>query len=228
MNGPHDLGGQMGFGPVAPETDEPIFHAPWESRALALTLAAGSLGHWNIDRSRHARESLPSSVYFSSSYYEIWTRGLEVLLDEAGLVGVDEIAASRSLRDPAPTNRPTLAAERVAPTIAAGSPYTRASSTAPAFVEGQRVRTINDHPTGHTRLPRYARGRVGTVESVNGSFVFPDTNAATNVAGDPDPQWCYTVVFDAAELWGRSADPRSTVSIDAFEPYLVAVTETAP
>jgi nitrile hydratase len=219
VNGPQDLGGQMGFGLVAPEPekDEPIFHEPWEARALALTLTAGALGHWNIDVSRHARESLPPAVYYGSSYYEIWTLGLERLLADAGLVGDDELAAGSALHPAAATARPPLAAAQVGPSLAAGSPYTRPTSAPPRFGAGQRVRTINDHPTGHTRLPRYARGVEGTVERVHGCFVFPDTNAA----GDPDPQWCYTVTFAAADLWGRSADPRSTVSIDAFEPYLV-------
>jgi nitrile hydratase len=206
----------MGFGPVAPEIDEPIFHAVWESRALALTLAAGSLGHWNIDISRHARESLPPAVYYASTYYEIWTRGLEQLLLNADLVGGDELAAGRALHPPAPTNHPALRADQVASMLATGSPYTREPAKPARFAAGQRVRTINDHPSGHTRLPRYARNTEGTIESVCGCFVYPDTNSL----GEPDPQWCYTVVFAATDLWGRSADPRSTVSIDAFEPYL--------
>lgn len=209
----------MGFGCVAPETDEPIFHAPWESRVLALSVAAGRLGHWNTDISRHARESLPPSTYYSSSYYEIWVRGLEVLLVDSKLVAVDELAAGRALHPPAPTNRPVLRAEQVASTLAAGSPSTREPAHPARFTTGQRVLTINDHATWHTRLPRYARRTEGTIERVLGCFVYPDTNAL----GDPDPQWCYTVVFAATDLWGRSADPRSTVSIDAFEPYLEPV-----
>jgi nitrile hydratase beta subunit len=210
----------MGFGSVAPEPErsEPLFHAPWEPRVLALTLAVGALGHWNIDRSRHARESLPPADYYNSSYYEIWRRGLEALLVDAGLASTDELVSGRAAGAPAPPNRPVLQAVEVKPMLAAGAPYTRAPATPARFTPGQRVRTNNDHPAGHTRLPRYARGHVGAIEAVRGCFVFPDTNAA----GDPDPQWCYTVVFDARELWGRSADPRSTVSIDAFEPYLDA------
>lgn len=216
MNGPQDLGGQMGFGAVAPEIDEPLFHEPWESRALALTLAAGALGHWNIDISRHARESLDPATYYASSYYEIWTRGLERLVVDAGLVGADELAGGRAIRPPASTNRPRLNATDIAPMLASGSPYDREPSNPARFAVGQRVRTINDHPTGHTRLPRYARNCIGTIERVHGCMVFPDSNSV----GDPDPQWCYAVVFSATDLWGRSADPRSSVSIDAFEPYL--------
>ncbi len=216
MNGPHDLGGQMGFGAVAPELDEPVFHATWEARSLALTLAVGSLGHWNIDISRHARESLPPAVYYGSTYYEIWARALEQLLMDADLVGADELAAGRALHPPAITNHPTLRVENVAAMLASGSPYTRDVSQPARFAAGQHVRTINDHPTGHTRLPRYARNADGTIERVVGCFVHPDANAL----GAPNPTWLYTVVFRAADLWGRSADPNSTVSIDAFEPYL--------
>ena len=84
MNGPHDLGGQMGFGPVSPEVDEPYFHAEWEKRALGLTLSGGALGAWTIDESRHARENIPPAAYLSASYYEIWIRALEVLLERHG------------------------------------------------------------------------------------------------------------------------------------------------
>ena len=86
MNGPQDLGGQMGFGPVAPEKDEPLFHADWEKRALGMTIAAGAMGHWNIDESRHARESLHPADYYSSTYYEIWTKALEILLERHGFI----------------------------------------------------------------------------------------------------------------------------------------------
>jgi nitrile hydratase subunit beta len=220
VNGPQDLGGQMGFGPISPEpeTTEPLFHAAWERRALALSLAAGALGHWTTDRSRFTRESLPPLVYYSSSYYEIWVRALINLLEQEGLVSAREVAEGRTIDPPAPTKRPPLTAELVAPTIAKGSPYLRESSAEAQFAVGQPIVTINHHPTGHTRLPRYARGRRGRIESVRGVFVYPDAMAH----GPDNPQWCYTIVFDATELWGAQADPHSTVSIDAFEPYLQA------
>jgi nitrile hydratase subunit beta len=221
MNGPQDLGGQMGFGPINPEPEstEPLFHSPWERRALAVSLATGALGHWTTDRSRFTRESLSPAVYYSSSYYEIWIRALINLLHQEGLVSPQELAEGRAIDPAAPTKRPPLKAELVAPTMAKGSPYRRESNTTPQFVVGQSILTINHHPVGHTRLPRYARGRRGRIESVRGVFVYPDAMAH----GPDNPQWCYTVVFDATELWGPSADPHSTVSVDAFEPYLKAV-----
>ena len=218
MNGPHDLGGQMGFGPVAPETDEPIFHADWEKRALGLTLSSGALGAWNIDESRHARENIPPAAYLGASYYEIWIRALEVLLARHGFVEPEEIDAGRKLAEGRAPAR-ILEAGLVPGVLARGGPCDRPVEKAPKFAEGQRVRTRNINPGRHTRLPRYARGRMGIVEAVQGSFVFPDDNA--HGRGE-NPQWVYTVVFDGAEIWGEDAAPGLTVSIDAWESYLVA------
>ena len=210
----------MGFGPVSPEleTAERVFHAPWEARALALTMAAAALGHWSTDGSRFARESLTPAVYYASSYYEIWIRALTNLLVDKGLITLPELASSKGIDPPRLTMRPRLHPEAVAGMLAKGSPYNRPNPAPPLFQPNDPVQTINDHPRGHTRLPRYARARRGVIESVRGSFVFPDANAH----GPDNPQWCYTVVFEARELWGESADPNSTVSIDAFEPYLRA------
>ena len=116
-----------------------------------------------------------------------------------------------------PTPNRVLYADDVPAALARGGPYDRPIDTAPRFAAGDRVRARNINPTGHTRLPRYARGKVGVIESVHGGFVFPDTNA--HGKGE-DPQRLYTVVFTARELWGDYADPTLTVSIDAFEPYL--------
>ncbi len=216
MNGAHDLGGQMGFGPVVPEPNEPPFHADWERRALAITLACGAMGHWSIDASRHARESLHPLDYLSSSYYEIWTKALERLLQAHGFVTAEELAARRALSPPKTPNRVLTAAE-VAAALAAGSPSERPSTQPARYAVGARVRLANDHPAGHTRVPRYARGRVGTVERVHGMHVFP--NSSAHGLGE-NPQWLYTVAFDARELWGRAADPQLTVSIDAWETTL--------
>jgi nitrile hydratase len=216
MNGPHDLGGQMGFGPVAPEKDEPYFHAQWEKRALGVTLTAGAMGHWTIDESRHARESLHPADYYSSSYYEIWIKALETLLKRHGFVTGEELAAGRAIGTGTMPKR-VLKAENVAAVLAKGGPCDRPVDAPARFMAGDRVRTKNFNPTGHTRLPRYARGKNGVVEAVRDGFVFPDTNA--HGAGE-SPQRVYTVAFSAAELWGEGADPTLTVSIDAWESYL--------
>lgn len=199
MNGAHDMGGVHGFGPVVPEVDEPYFHADWERNVLGLVLALGAGGKWNIDMSRHARENRPPGEYLSLSYYEIWLAGLERLLEDRGL----------------PTR--VLRADEVPGVLARGGPANREPTRTARFAVGDAVRTLNLNPHGHTRLPRYARDKVGVVERVHGFHVFPDVNATG--AGE-DPQWLYLVRFTGTELWGPDGDPTSSVSIDAFEPYL--------
>lgn len=216
MNGPHDLGGQMGFGPVAPEKDEPYFHGDWERRALGVTLTAGAMGHWSIDESRHARENLRPADYYSSSYYEIWIKALETLLQRHGFVTAEELQAGHA-RSVGTTPKRKLAAENVAAALAKGGPCDRPVTGAPKFKAGDWVRTANINPTGHTRLPRYARNKVGVIDAVREGFVFPDTNAHGN---GEQPQWVYTVLFDGPEIWGEGSDPTLTVSIDAWESYL--------
>lgn len=216
MNGPQDLGGQMGFGSIAPERDEPIFHADWEKRALGLVIAAGSMGHWSIDESRFARENRNPSDYYCSSYYEIWIKGLEAVLLKHGFVTPADLAAGEPV-DPAPSPRRVLHADAVPALVARGSPYDRPLLAAPRFAPGDRVRTRSINPTGHTRLPRYARGKVGEIIAAHGGFVFPDDNA---VGPANAPQHLYTVRFAATELWGPESDPWSEVSIDAWESYL--------
>jgi nitrile hydratase subunit beta len=216
MNGAHDLGGMMGFGPVAGEPEGLLFHADWEKRVLALTLALGSLGEWNIDMSRHARESLHPADYLTSSYYEIWLKGLEKLIVARGLATRDELASGSALAPPKPTRLP-LAALDVAPILAKGTPYDRPPEAPARFSVGEAVRTLNINPSGHTRLPRYARDKRGRIERVHGVFVFADANAQ---GLGPRPQWLYCVRFSAAELWGREGDPALDASIDAWESYL--------
>jgi nitrile hydratase beta subunit len=216
MNGAQDLGGMMGFGRIAFEPDEPWFHAAWERRAFGLTLAMGGTGSWTIDESRHARESLPPAEYLSSSYYEIWTKGVERLVVLKGLVSEEELRVGQALTPPAPVRR-VVRAEDVPAMLARGGPAARETERPARFAVGDRVRTRNMHPQGHTRLPRYARDKEGIIERVHGAHVFPDSNA--HGQGE-NPQWLYTVRFTGPELWGEEADPALLVSIDAWESYL--------
>jgi len=215
LNGPHDLGGQMGFGSVAPEKDEPVFHAPWESRALALTLAMGAAREWNIDMGRHARESLPPAQYLSSSYYEIWIAGLRRLLLARGLVTEEELSSGK-MSAPAKEVAGKLLAKNVASALAKGGPANRPDTT-PRFKLGDKVRTRNMHPQTHTRLPRYLRGHLGEIVHLHGTHVFPDSNA--HGKGEA-PQPLYTVRFWARDIWGEARHPRDTVSADLWESYL--------
>ncbi len=215
MNGVHDMGGMHGFGKVEPEANEPVFHAPWEGRILAMNRAMGYLGLWNIDIGRFSRESLPPEVYLASSYYEKWTLGLEDLCVQYGLVGIDELDAGQGLHPPAAVKR--ILTEAEAPKILSRGSFERPAPGPARFKAGDRVRTRNINPPSHTRLPRYARGHLGIIEAVRGCHVFPD--AVTTGRGE-DPHWLYTVVFDGRELWGDASDPAVRVSIEAWEPYL--------
>jgi len=218
MNGAQDLGGAMGFGRVEHEADEPVFHAPWEGRALAVTLAAGALGEWNIDEGRHAREILHPALYLNASYYEIWLRALERLLRMKGLVDAAELDSGHAQGPAAKTRRPRPGQAEMRGLLAKGTSYERPPLAPARFAVGTRVRTKVLNPAGHTRLPRYARGKQGMVERVHGAHVFPDANSS----GKSEPRWLYTVAFPGRELWGEGADPTLTVSIEAFEPYLEA------
>jgi len=215
MDGIHDMGGMHGFGKVEAEKNEPVFHAAWEGRCLALNRAMGAIGAWTIDEGRAGIEELPPDVYLASSYYGKWALRLHNMVIARGLAGADELAAGHARREAKPLPRKLTAAD-VPGTLTRGS-FGRPAPAPARFAVGDRVRTKNIHPPTHTRLPRYARGHVGVVEAIRGCHVFPDS---TTVGGGENPQWLYTVVFDARELFGEAADPTLKVSIEAFEPYL--------
>jgi nitrile hydratase subunit beta len=216
MDGAHDMGGVKGFGPVVPEPNEPVFHDEWERRAFALTVAMARPGGWNIDMSRFARENRSPEDYLSKSYFQIWLAGLETLMIERGLVTREEIEAGKVLSPPKAGAKP-IAPSEVTPAIRRGGPTER-EPTAPAmFAIGEKVRMKNIHPPTHTRLPQYVRGHLGTIELNHGCHVFADLHS---LGAGENPQWLYTIRFDGPELWGKDADPTSSVSVDAWESYL--------
>ncbi len=215
MNGVHDMGGMHGFGPVQQGPNEPVFHGDWEGRVYAMSRVMGLAGLWNIDMMRAAQEMLPAHVYLSSSYYERWERGLEQLLLKHGLVTAEEIAAGHA-RAPAKPVNSSIPPSAVTKLFARPS-YARPAPAPPRFKPGDRVRALNINPPTHTRLPRYVRGHVGTVEAVRGCHVFPDSVVAGR---GEDPHWLYTVVFDGRDLWGPQGDPTVKISVEAWEPYL--------
>jgi nitrile hydratase len=216
MKGPQDLGGMMGFGPVVPEPNEPIFHAAWERRVLGFTVAMGPTGTYTGDQSRHQREKLPPAFYWSSSYYEIWLEALISLLRDRGMVTELELETGMALAPPRPTKRTWKVAD-VMPWLMRGWPYDRATETTPAFRLGDKVHTLRMATPGHTRLPAYAWGKSGVIVAVHGCHVFPDSNG---MGQGEDPKWLYTVRFTAEELWGRQGP--DTICIDLWEPYMVA------
>ena len=213
MNGVHDLGGMHGMGPVAPEPNEPVFHHPWEARVHSMVIASPTRG--NIDAGRHERELIPGSALLAMSYYEKWLEALRQMLVKGGAVTPAELGSGSA--DPtAPKAIPRLKPEMVMPALAHARSYERPGPS-PAFTVGDRVRTRNINPIGHTRLPRYARNKVGSVERMRGIHVFPDSHAH-GLGEDPRP--LYLVRFGAQELWGQDASPKDSVSLDLWEPYL--------
>jgi len=215
MNGVHDMGGMHGMGPVVPEPNEPVFHHDWERRAFALTIMAG-FKRWNIDRSRYMRERMPPAAYLAASYYERWLWGTERLLLERGYVSAKELESGKAADRPSEAD--VLRAGEVGKMLRNRYAARMKDELAEArFKVGDRVRTKNFHPVGHTRLPRYARDKRGVVYCDHGVFIFPDTHAAR---GEKVPQHCYSVRFEGGELWGPNAGPRDAVYIDLFEDYL--------
>jgi nitrile hydratase beta subunit len=202
MNGAHDLGGMDGFGPIDPEPDEPVFHAEWERRAFALTLALGLHGKWNIDMSRYYRENRDPRDYLGSSYYELWFKALDQLVREKGLLE-DASLKAYDAETAVSLVQSRKGAAKIEPGVAA------------KFAVGDRVRVANRHPKTHTRMPRYCRGKAGVVHLDHGTYVFPDTHA---LGLGPKPQHCYSVRFSAEELWGGPA--RDSVHIDLWDDYL--------
>jgi nitrile hydratase len=221
VNGIHDLGGMHGFGPVEPEPDEPVFHREWEARVFALTVAAGALGRWNLDRSRFAREQMPAAEYLATGYYEHWLFGLENLLDRSGLARRSEIEARlldpRSPCAPHPDAGRRLEAAGVQAALRNPRGAKDDAQVPPRFKAGEAVRALNLNPEGHTRLPRYCRGRRGTIAVDQGVWVFPDTHAA---GLGRKPQHVYSVRFAARELWGPEAPPNDSVHVDLWDDYL--------
>ncbi|SNS89275.1 nitrile hydratase subunit beta [Antarctobacter heliothermus] len=223
MSRVHDMGGRFGDGAVMPGSEnDPVFAQDWHARALAVTLAAGALGQWNLDVSRHARECLSPADYMAFSYYEKWLAALADLLVARGVVTRAELAGAAP--DVSPLAERAMRAEAVAGALARGGPASR-DGRAPRFAKGDSVRTRRPARNvrvagGHTRLPGYVAGLVGTIERLHGCHVFPDANAHDQ-GEQPEP--LYTVVFDAAEAWGAAEAPGDTVSCDLWESYLEPV-----
>jgi nitrile hydratase beta subunit len=200
-----DLGGQDVHDAIVMEPEGELFHAAWEPRVMALVVAMGPTGLSNIDMNRAARETLPN--YRDLSYYEIWLAALEKLLLQKGVIG-----------DAPPPPQRVLSADLVPAAIANGRPASRTLARPARYAIGAQVRTVASAPAHHTRLPAYARGKLGVIQLIHGPHVFPDTNSRG--LGEC-PQWLYTVAFDEKELWGENGPKQgSTISVDAFEPYL--------
>ena len=219
----HDMGGQFGDGPIRGDAPQsPVFSQGWHGRALAITLACGALGRWNIDMSRHARECLSPADYMRFSYYEKWLAGLADLLVAQDIVSRAELAGGEAAPPGDELTAKKLQAENVAAMLARGGPSSRPSDAAPQFAAGDRVvsrararNTLVDG--GHTRLPAYAQGATGQVLRCHGCHVLPDSNAH-GLGEAPEP--LYSVVFDAGDLFGAPERQGDEVVLDLWQSYL--------
>ncbi|WP_299029037.1 nitrile hydratase subunit beta [uncultured Sulfitobacter sp.] len=223
MSRVHDMGGRFGDGAVVPEGEDERFHEDWHARALALTLASGSLGKWNIDVSRHARECLAPKDYTAFSYYEKWIGGLAALLVNTGVLRRDELAG-QSHAEISDLAEKKLTADQVAGVLARGGPADRKSDVLPVFTVGDSVltRAIAENTLvsgGHTRLPGYAAGARGRIVRYHGTHILPDSNAH-GLGEAPEP--LYAVAFEASQLWAHPEHPRDEVVLDLWQSYLEA------
>ena len=224
MNGVHDLGGMHGFGPVEREVNEPVFHAPWEAEMVAISNAvrAGGRAVMNIDEFRHGIERMDPAHYLASSYFEHWFDGISRVLIEKGVISAEELEKRTAFfidRPEAPAAAAIAAPlpPEVQPDRNGARGFKRQPVAEPRFRPGDRVVTLAFAPHGHTRLPRYARGKYGAVQRVHGTYVFPDSNA--HGLGE-QPQPLYSVEFDAHELWGEDAEQNQKLYLDLWESYL--------
>jgi len=216
MNSIHDMGGMHGMGPLVIEHDDTVFHEYWHGRVFAMRMACAFHRKWNADMGRYARERMPAGEFLSASYYERAVHALERVLVESGLVDEAELASGHATS--AAKAASTLQPEQVA-TIVRTRRRARMPDVdvAPLFKVGDPVVTRNIHPEGHTRLPRYARGRRGVIDRDHGVFSFADSNAMTR---DRKPQHMYSVRFAATELWGDAASPRDSAYLDLWDDHL--------
>jgi nitrile hydratase beta subunit len=216
MNGVHDVGGLQDMGAVQREKEEPVFHAPWEGRIYGIDRSLRFIGKWNLDAWRHQIELLPPADYFRLTYYERWLRVNEQLVVKHGLVTPTELATGAP--DPGSAKAtPALTAAVAAQRSGRGIPSSHDPMVLPHFQVGQHVHARNMNPTRHTRLPRYARGKLGAVTRDHGVYTFPDTNA--HYQGEK-LQHVYSVRFTARELWGEHASPKDYVHLDMWDDYL--------
>jgi nitrile hydratase len=216
MNGVHDMGGMHGHGPIHPEEDEPVFHAPWEARMLGMRRSGTFPPGFNIDRWRHVRELIPPHLYLSRSYYDHWYMSYVAALLQSGMATREEIKSGHAAPGTAKRND-AMRPEQVGKTQKTAGVFTRPIEASPAFAVGQRVRARNINAVGHTRVPRYVRGKVGIVQLHHGGHVLPDSNA--HLQGEA-PQHLYTVAFAARELWGPDASSGDEICADLWESYL--------
>lgn len=222
MDGIHDMGGIEGYGPVPYVPEEPIeIGTRWEALAGAALFALMRSGKTNIDAHRHRIERLDPTRYLPISYWGRWLAAVESATVDQGIADQAEIDAAIGAlgHDPGATAPPP----RMHPVTALESRqnepgFIRTVDRPPRFRVGDKVRALADAPrVGHHRLPRYARGRLGTIARCYPAFTLPDAMAHNE---GEQPHYVYAVAFSGTELWGPSGDPNQVCHLDLFEPYL--------
>lgn len=221
MNSIHDMGGMHGFGPVKREENEPVFHEEWEGRLFALSVSGMVPLYMSTDGARYGGERLDPAVYLGSGYYERWLRRMELRLVELGILTQQELDArvQHYQEHPdaeVPRREDPAIVEKVVERVRNRVPPAAKNGAPPRFHTGDTIRTRNQHPMGHFRLPRYARDRLGTVSQFYGYHDLADALAE----GERRPEALYSVRFDASELWGESADGKGCVFLDLWDSYL--------
>ncbi len=211
MNGIHDMGGMQGLGAIGYRESEPGFHEPWEVRLFALVQSMRLIGGL-----RPYIEGIPAADYLRMSYYERWYTALVTRIIESGVVTLAEVESGRA--DPTSVTATPALTPAVARELLFRSPQTEQDiELTPKFHVGDRVRGRNIHPTTHTRMPRYTRGKTGVVERDRGVFNVPDSE---QVSVEPKPQHVYLIHYTADELWGEEEFPHDSLYIDMWEDYL--------
>ncbi len=218
MDGIHDLGGKQGYGPIDVDDDEKPFHEDWEGREWGIAQCARTPGI-TIDWWRHCRELIMPEDYLGRPYFDSWAQTDFSTYIEAGWITLEEISSGKSISDPdsgepasAMTLQQVLQEDR-----AHAARFDAEIETPPLFAVGQQVITCRHGNSGHTRLPQYARDRRGTVHAYHGAHVFPDLSAQ----GEEMHQHCYSIMFEASELWPEAKCSHDKVYLDLWESYLV-------
>ena len=218
MNGAHDLGGRHGFGHVDRSQTEDFLHK-WEETVFGLTLTCGMLGQWNLDQSRFARERTDHVHYLSSTYYEHWLHGLELLLIQNGLITEQELANGSSVQE---TNLQAASPDKVMEILNTGAPTVLPEQDTNRFKLNQTVVVKVENSKSHTRVPSYVKGVRGKITQLHGTHIYADEHARS---GNKVPEHLYSVRFEGTDIWGTAAEPNSCVYIDLFEPYLLSLDE---
>jgi nitrile hydratase subunit beta len=217
MDGIHDLGGMQGFGPVPLATGDAQFGDidGWEKRMWGLARSGLTPGI-TIDWFRHGLERMVPADYLGFAYFNKWCANYLMLMIDNGTITMEDVKSGH-VEDPDPPAAAKTVEDVLEITRKANVSFQVEPLTEPSFFVGQTLRTHRHMPRNHTRLPRYARDKRGTVIAHQGCHVLPDEGAKGNHVGEH----LYTVCFTAGELWGPEADPRDTVALDLWESYLV-------